>query len=68
MMNLKRDLDPERRPLLNLERFILEGINCVLRGEIDDHVGTALDRQGEGSDDAFAWVGRVADRCAGIEA
>ena len=68
MMNLKGDLDTKRRPLFDLERFILEGVDGVGRGEIDDHVGTTFDRQGEGFDDAFARVGRVADRGAGVEA
>lgn len=68
MVNLEGDLDPKRRPLFDLERFIFEGLDGIRRGEINHDVRTAFDNQCEGADDALSGIGRVADRCAGVEA
>lgn len=66
MVHLENNLDSERSTLLDGERLILETLESAGGGEVDEDVGTAFDFQGEGLDDAFAGVVRVANRFAAV--
>lgn len=67
-MHLELDLDAEGRSLLDCKWLFLERLEGTGRRQLNHHVGTALDLQGEGLDDAFSGVVGVADRVAGVEA
>jgi hypothetical protein len=67
-VHLELHLDAEGRSLLDCKRLVLERLEGAGRGQLNHHVGAALDLQGEGLNDAFSGVLGVADRVAGVEA
>ena len=68
MLHPEPRLHAEIRALADRKGFVLERVQGAARGEVDDDVGSALDFEPEREDDAFAWVGRVADGGAGADA
>ena len=56
MLDLELRLHRELRSLLDLERVVLEGVQCTGGCEIDSDGVTTGGVHGEGEDDAVAWV------------
>lgn len=68
MVHLELALDAEGRSLLDRKWLVLECLEGAGRGQLNHHVGAALDLQGQGPDDAFSGVVGITDRFAGVEA
>lgn len=66
-MHLEDDLDAERGSLLDGEGLVLERLQGTGGGELNDHVGAALDLEGEGLDDTLAGVVGVSDGGSGVQ-
>lgn len=68
MLHLERSLHSELCSFLDCERLVLQSLNGTGTLEVDDDVGTALDFETKGEDDAFTWVIGVGDALARAQA
>ena len=68
MVDGELDLGEELGALLNGERLVLERLESVAAAEVKRDVVAAGGLNGQGFDDAFAWIIGVANGVAGVEA
>lgn len=67
MLDLEFGDHGELGSLLDLERLVLQCGLCALGGEVDGHWWAAGGLEGEGEDDALAWIVWIGDGWSGGE-